>query len=333
MSVSFSHIFSLSLSPPTLLSSHTNTLRLEVPLSRSLDPSHLHACVRARCLSCTHTRAHVQSRSLCFFLSLSLIDFYLLSKYPTKLTENEQLLKNSRHMPIIHLATQEVNTHTHTHTHTGTQAHTQETSSSKPKIYQITAVLLFSQITHTHTHAHTHTHTLTHTHTHIKPAISGSYTCVFGTSGIGQLVKWWYGVATISRLLKIIGPFAEYNLFYRTLLQKRPAILRSLPIVATPYQVKCRILRNSNPKPWMPINQRNALFFRRVHTQTRARACARSLSHTHTHTHTHAHTHTHTALLEICFEFVFPNCVWPTHNTFIHENSSTFVAQPTSVDL
>jgi len=45
-----------------------------------------------------------------------------------------------------------------------------------------------------------------------------------------------YGVATISRLLKIIGLFAEYHLFYRALLQKRPIILRSLLIIATPYE-------------------------------------------------------------------------------------------------
>jgi len=44
-----------------------------------------------------------------------------------------------------------------------------------------------------------------------------------------------YGVATISSLLKIIGLFAEYRLFYRALLQKRPLFLRSLLIVATPY--------------------------------------------------------------------------------------------------
>jgi len=44
-----------------------------------------------------------------------------------------------------------------------------------------------------------------------------------------------YGVATISRLLQITFSFAEYRLFYRALLQKRPMILRSLLIVATPY--------------------------------------------------------------------------------------------------
>ena len=44
-----------------------------------------------------------------------------------------------------------------------------------------------------------------------------------------------YGMATISRLLKNIGLFAEYGVFYRAFLQKRPTILRSLLIVATPY--------------------------------------------------------------------------------------------------
>jgi len=43
------------------------------------------------------------------------------------------------------------------------------------------------------------------------------------------------GVATISRHLKIMVSFAEYRLFYRDLLQKRPMILRSLRIVATLY--------------------------------------------------------------------------------------------------
>jgi len=44
---------------------------------------------------------------------------------------------------------------------------------------------------------------------------------------------WRYGVATFSRLLKIIG------LFYRALLQERPIILRSLLIIATPYVYTC----------------------------------------------------------------------------------------------
>ena len=43
-----------------------------------------------------------------------------------------------------------------------------------------------------------------------------------------------YGVATVSRIDKIIGLFAEYRLFYRFLLQKRPVILSILPAKATP---------------------------------------------------------------------------------------------------
>jgi len=44
-----------------------------------------------------------------------------------------------------------------------------------------------------------------------------------------------YGVASMSRLLKLQVSFAEYSLFYRAPVQKRPAILRSLLLVATPY--------------------------------------------------------------------------------------------------
>jgi len=43
------------------------------------------------------------------------------------------------------------------------------------------------------------------------------------------------GVATISRLFKIIGLFCRISSLYRALLQIRPIILRSLLIVATPY--------------------------------------------------------------------------------------------------
>ena len=42
------------------------------------------------------------------------------------------------------------------------------------------------------------------------------------------------GVATVSRIDKIIGLHAEYRLFYRALLQKRPKILSILLTKATP---------------------------------------------------------------------------------------------------
>ena len=43
-----------------------------------------------------------------------------------------------------------------------------------------------------------------------------------------------YGVAMTSRLLKIMFFFAEYSLFCRAVLQKRPIIFRSLLVIATP---------------------------------------------------------------------------------------------------
>jgi len=52
-----------------------------------------------------------------------------------------------------------------------------------------------------HTHIHTHTHTQAHTYTHI----TYSYTHI----------RYRYGVATISRLLKIIGLFCKRALLKR----------------------------------------------------------------------------------------------------------------------
>ena len=64
---------------------------------------------------------------------------------------------------------------------------------------------------------------------------------IFCKSYLGLFVRtyWWYGVATISRLFKIIGLFCRISSRYRALLQKRPVILRSLLIVATPYVYVC----------------------------------------------------------------------------------------------
>ena len=50
-----------------------------------------------------------------------------------------------------------------------------------------------------------------------------------------ESVRGKYRVATISRLFKSYVSFAEYRLFYRALLQKRPIIVRSLLIVAYIY--------------------------------------------------------------------------------------------------
>ena len=45
-------------------------------------------------------------------------------------------------------------------------------------------------------------------------------------------------MATISRLLKIIGFFAKEPYKTEDILQKRPIILRSLLIEATPYDIR-----------------------------------------------------------------------------------------------
>ena len=60
------------------------------------------------------------------------------------------------------------------------------------------------------------------------------------------LFTFWYGVATISRLLKIIGLFGRHSLFYRALLQKRPILLRSLLIIATPPHMQITMLAVDN---------------------------------------------------------------------------------------
>jgi len=49
-----------------------------------------------------------------------------------------------------------------------------------------------------------------------------------------SIMMSYYWVATISRVLQIIGLFCRISLFYRALLQKRRIILGSLLIVATP---------------------------------------------------------------------------------------------------
>jgi len=59
-------------------------------------------------------------------------------------------------------------------------------------------------------------------------------------NGIGR-IKCWYGVVTISRLMKLYvsESFAEYRLFYWALLQNWIIFFRSLLVVATPYQDVC----------------------------------------------------------------------------------------------
>ena len=47
--------------------------------------------------------------------------------------------------------------------------------------------------------------------------------------------------------------FVKYRLFYRAFLQKRPIILRSLLIVATPYLVGVRLLPTLAKEPYKRV--------------------------------------------------------------------------------
>jgi len=55
--------------------------------------------------------------------------------------------------------------------------------------------------------------------------------CTHHMNGSHHTMGWLQLVGS----LKLQVSFAEYHLFYRALLQKRPVILRSLQVVATPY--------------------------------------------------------------------------------------------------
>ena len=54
------------------------------------------------------------------------------------------------------------------------------------------------------------------------------------------------------------GSFAEYRLFYRALLQKRPIILGSLLIVATPETARMGGKEKSEKKDRMPKGKRGS---------------------------------------------------------------------------
>jgi len=85
-----------------------------------------------------------------------------------------------------------------------------------------------------------------------------------------------YEVATISRLLKIIGLFCKRARYKRDLYSpKRPIILRNLLIVATSF-VNMGHSHSCN-------TTRHTLSTERKHRQTKTQ--------THTHTHTHAYSH------------------------------------------
>ena len=80
-----------------------------------------------------------------------------------------------------------------------------------------------------YTHVHLRMYVCVHIHVQILVYCIYSYICTCLYTQI-----YAYGVATISRLLKIIGLFCKRALLKRLILQKRPRLLRSLLILATP---------------------------------------------------------------------------------------------------
>jgi len=87
--------------------------------------------------------------------------------------------------------------------------------------------------THYNTLQHTATHcnTLQHTATHCN-------TLQCATHDIAQVFMCDVGWLWLVGSFKLYVSFAGFRLFYRALLQKRPILLRSLLIVATPYRVR-----------------------------------------------------------------------------------------------
>ena len=66
--------------------------------------------------------------------------------------------------------------------------------------------------------------------------VSGAHT--WHTLHVSEVTMGWLRLVGS---LKLQVSFAEYSLFYRALLQKRPIVLRSLLIVATPYCILHRL--------------------------------------------------------------------------------------------
>ena len=139
----------------------------------------------------------------------------------------------------------------HTHTHIQTNKHT----------YIHTYIHTCYIYTYVHTYTHTHIHIYMNTFTLLMPrddikegvtTQSMNESCRARTrSCFPETLTTLQHTVTLCNSLQNMGwlqlvgslksydSFAEYCLFYRAFLQKRPTILRSLLIVATPYVYCC----------------------------------------------------------------------------------------------
>jgi len=144
------------------------------------------------------------------------------------------------------------NAHTHTHTHTSTHiwwnlpqsyTHTHKLTHTHAHIHifddcisprafhsiHTHTLSLFLSLSHTHTHALTHTYVLTHTYKLVK---------------MRQTPYLYMGWLPLVGSLQLQVSFAKEPYKRDDILQKRPRILRSLLIVATPWVILRRRARN-----------------------------------------------------------------------------------------
>jgi len=145
---------------------------------------------------------------------------------------------------LIQVSYTHTHTRTHTNTHTRTHTHTHMHSHMHSRVTSVTYMHTYF---HTHTHIHIHTHTHTHAYTH-------KHACI----------RDWYGVATISRLLKIIGLFCRISSFLWG------------PFAKETYDFKEPTIRA----------------YILTHIRTNIRMYTHMLTRTHTHTQTHVFANT-----------------------------------------
>jgi len=98
---------------------------------------------------------------------------------------------------------------------------------------RISAVPFPLSLTHTHTHTHLRINTSLFYDLSLPAKISSAEEISFNPQACLKATAM--GRLQLAGSLKSLVTFAEYSLFYRALLAKRLIILRSLLIVATPY--------------------------------------------------------------------------------------------------
>jgi len=124
--------------------------------------------------------------------------------------------------------------------------------------------------------------------------------CVYIDPRAAQGTMGWLRLVGSS---KLDVSFAEYRLFYRALLQKRPIILRSLLMVATAYHTHLFTVSDTMQ-----------------HTATHTATHCNTLQHTATHCNTLQHTATHCNTLQ----HTATHCTTLQH-TATHCNTDLFI--------